>query len=207
MSTDYRSRASEESRACEAFVTISATEERMKVRGVRNCVRCTVVRRSHHSILSGCEGGVISSSRTIFIIAIFCLVGVATTLAGSPAETRERNPATLLTLVLHQDKEQSVADFKTQLEANGFQEAFPPQGVEIVSWTGVLGLGHVITLRLPTYLVPDVRQAVDACKWGKIEPRLYSSYDFEPFWQDMGGPTQEADDGYASGGARMLIAP
>ena len=149
----------------------------------------------------------ISSSRTFFIIAIFCLVGVATMLAGSPAETRERNPATLLTLVLHQDKEQSVAQFKTQLENNGFQETFPPAGVEIVSWTGVLGLGHVITLRLPTYLVPDVRQAVDACEWGKIEPKLYSSYDFEPFWHDLGGQAKQSDDGYASGSARMLIAP
>lgn len=153
------------------------------------------------------------SSRTIGLAVIFCIACASATLAGSAAQTQERNPATLVTLVLHQKKGQSLVAFKEQIEENGFREAFPPEGVEVVSWTGALGLGHVITLRLPTYKIPDVRAVVEGRKWGEIKPKLYSSYDFQPFWQDMGGDNNSVsrssrDSGqYAVESNRMLIAP
>ena len=151
-----------------------------------------------------------TSRRTVGLIAAIFVVGAATTLTGSSAQTAEPNPKTLVTLVLHQDKPQSVAAFKQQIKDNGFAEAFPPEGVEVVSWTGSVDMGHVITLRLPTYKVPEVREAIDNRKWDNIEPRLYSSYDFEPFWEEMGGATNRApcDCDYPQTTAkRMLIAP
>lgn len=150
-----------------------------------------------------------ASRRTFGLIAAICLVG-ATTLAASSAETSERNPKTLVTLVLHQEKPQSVAAFKQQIKDNGFAEAFPPEGVEVVSWTGSVDMGHVITLRLPTYKVPEVRESIENRKWGNIEPRLYSSYDFEPFWEDMGGETNRSPcecEYHQASAKRMLIAP
>lgn len=155
------------------------------------------------------EGAVIPSYRTVSLIVMFCLVGAVATLAGSSAETRERNPSTLVTLVLHQKKTQSLVAFKEQIKANGFQEAFPPDGVEIVSWTGSLGLGHVITLQLPTYKVPEVRAVIENRNWDDIEPKIYSSYDFEPFWKDLGGEMKNSNetDEYTINARRMLIAP
>jgi hypothetical protein len=150
------------------------------------------------------------SSRTVGIIVAICLVGAATTLIGSSAETSERNPKTLVTLVLHQKKSQSVSTFRKQLQANGFADAFPPAGVEVVSWTGSVDMGHVITLRLPNYKIPEVREVIESRKWGNIEPKLYSSYDFEPFWEDMGGEVNKGPDRcdhYRADATRMLIAP
>ncbi len=147
------------------------------------------------------------SPRFVGLILVFCIVGAVATLSGEPAQTRERNPSTLLTLVLHQTKDQSVEEFQQQLRDNHFQQAFPPDGVEIVSWTGVVGMGYVITMRLPNYKVPEVRHAINARKWGDITPKLYSAYDFEPFWHDMGGQTNSQPDRYAQAPPRMLIAP
>ncbi|MGM0557015.1 MAG: hypothetical protein ACQEVA_11600 [Myxococcota bacterium] len=151
-----------------------------------------------------------SVSRTVGLIAVLFLVGLSTSLAGSTAQTSERNPHTLVTLVLHQEASQSLPAFKEQLRENGFTDAFPPAGVEVVSWRGSLELGHVITLRLPTYKIPEVREVVENRQWGSIQPKLYTSYDFEPFWQQIGGEMnktgRECADRRAST-KRMLIAP
>jgi hypothetical protein len=149
-------------------------------------------------------------SRTVGLIVALFLVGAVTTLAGSTAHTSERNPQTLMTLVLHQEASESLPSFKKQLRENGFADVFPPKGVEIVSWRGSLELGHVITLRLPTYKIPEVREVVDNRDWGSIQPKLYTSYDFEPFWQDMGGEMNKTGrecDEYRASAKRMLIAP
>lgn len=150
------------------------------------------------------------SRRTVGLILAICLVGAVTTLAGSTAQTSEKNPKTLVTLVLHQKDAQSVSAFKTQIQENGFAEAFPPDGVEVVSWRGSLELGHVVTLRLPTYKVPEVRALIEGREWSSIEPRLYSSYDFEPFWKEMGGEMNRsghACEDCRANAKRMLIAP
>ncbi|QDG49590.1 hypothetical protein FIV42_02190 [Persicimonas caeni] len=150
------------------------------------------------------------SSRIVSLFLVCLVVSAVATLAGAPAQTQEHNPSTFVTLVLHQKKAESLVAFKEQLKENGFQEAFPPEGVEIVSWTGSLGLGHVITLRLPTYKIPEVREVIEDRQWGDIEPKLYSSYDFEPFWKDIGGETNAGDEvhqEYTVNSRRMLIAP
>lgn len=150
------------------------------------------------------------SSRTIGLVLVLLLVGAVTTLAGSTAHTNERNSKTTVTLVLHQNESQSVEAFQEQLKANGFAEAFPPEEVEIISWRASHELGHVIALQLPNHRLPDVRAMVESREWGAIEPKLYSSYDFLPFWDEIGestSRTRDACDDRRSSVKRMLIAP
>lgn len=45
----------------------------------------------------------------------------------------------LLTIFLKQDETRPLAELNAQLERQGFYKAFPPAGVEVVSWNIVMG--------------------------------------------------------------------
>lgn len=56
--------------------------------------------------------------------------------------------AVMLTILLKHDETRPSTELNAQLEKQGFYQAFPPAGVEVVSWNIVMGIGQVVTLRL-----------------------------------------------------------
>ena len=54
----------------------------------------------------------------------------------------------LLTIFLRHDQSKNLESIQAHLSATGWWERFPPQGVEIVSWNVVMGIGQIVTLRL-----------------------------------------------------------
>src|ERR1700684_2686687 len=71
--------------------------------------------------------------------------------AAAPAENAAptADNAVLLTIFLKHDQSRPLGELNAQLEKQGFYKAFPPAGVEVVSWYVMMGIGQVITLRLP----------------------------------------------------------
>ena len=67
--------------------------------------------------------------------------------AGSAAATPDN--AVLLTVFLKHDQSRPLAELNAQLAKQGFYKAFPPPGVEVVSWTVTMGIGQIVVLRLP----------------------------------------------------------
>ncbi|MDE0716346.1 MAG: hypothetical protein OXH64_00230, partial [Rhodospirillaceae bacterium] len=55
----------------------------------------------------------------------------------------------LLTVFLKHDQSKTLGEFQATLDARDWWRRFPPEGVEIVSWTVAMGLGQIVTLRLP----------------------------------------------------------
>ena len=52
----------------------------------------------------------------------------------------------------------------------GFDKAFPPPGVEVVSWYVEMGIGQVITLRLPASRLREVNRVLEDNAWAPIGP-------------------------------------
>ena len=73
----------------------------------------------------------------------------------------------LLTIILKHDQSQNIDQIQGTLAERAWWDRFPPQGCEIVSWTVAMGLGQIVTLRLPPRLlellmaVHDVDGVVD----------------------------------------------
>src|SRR5713101_5841413 len=63
----------------------------------------------------------------------------------------------LLTIFLRHDQSQTLDEIQARLKQTGFYESFPPPGVEVVSWHVVMGIGQVVTLRLPVGAPTDGR--------------------------------------------------
>ncbi len=55
----------------------------------------------------------------------------------------------LLTVFLKHDQAMNLNEINEKLAKQGYYEKFPPAGVEVDSWYVVMGIGQVVTLRLP----------------------------------------------------------
>jgi hypothetical protein len=97
--------------------------------------------------------------------------------SGTAAATTDN--AILLTIFLKHDQSRPLAELNTQLAKQGFYKAFPPQGMEVVSWYVAMGIGQVITLRLPASRIREVNRVLEDTAWGPYRTEFYMSYDYK----------------------------
>jgi hypothetical protein len=91
----------------------------------------------------------------------------------------------MLTVILRHDQSQTVDEINAHLEKTGFRKNFPPEGVEILSYNIVMGVGHIITLRLPPEKLREVNLAFEHGVWGGFRTEFYPSYDYLKVFYDL----------------------
>jgi hypothetical protein len=89
----------------------------------------------------------------------------------------------LMTVVLRHDQTKTVDEINAQLDKTGFRKMFPPEGVEIVSYNIVMGIGHVITLRVPPEKLRPLNLSIEKGAWGGFRSEFYPTYDYLPIFQ------------------------
>jgi hypothetical protein len=115
---------------------------------------------------------------------------LATVLAFGPAATAQTaapdnaaptaDNAVMLTIFLKHDQSRPLGELNAQLEKQGYYKTFPPAGVEIVSWYVMMGIGQVVTLRLPASRLREVNRAIENTAWGSYHTEFYPTYDYKP---------------------------
>ena len=103
--------------------------------------------------------------------------------ANEPA--RAPGDAALLTIFLRHDQSRPLPEINAQLEKNGWYARFPPAGVEVVSWYVMMGVGQVVTLRVPPDRLREVNLAVENGAWGAFRTEFYPTYDFRQAWEEQ----------------------
>jgi hypothetical protein len=96
---------------------------------------------------------------------------------GSAAATPDN--AVLLTIFLKHDQSRPLSELNAQLAKQGFYKAFPPPGIEVVSWYVEMGIGQVITLRLPASRLREVNRVLEDTAWGAYRTEFYPTYDYK----------------------------
>jgi len=101
--------------------------------------------------------------------------------AQAPADTATPTPdnAVMLTVFLKHDQSRPLAELNAQLEKQGFYKAFPPAGIEVVSWNIVMGVGQVVTLRLPASRLREINRIFETTAWGAYRTEYYATYDYK----------------------------
>ena len=102
---------------------------------------------------------------------------VAAPAAGSATATPDN--AILLTVFLRHDQSRPLSELNAQLAKQGFYKAFPPAGIEVVSWTVAMGIGQIITLRLPATRIREVNRVLEDTAWGAYRTEFYPTYDYK----------------------------
>ena len=96
--------------------------------------------------------------------------------SGSAAATPDN--AILLTVFLKHDQSRPLAELNAQLTRQGFYKAFPPPGIEVVSWNVVMGIGQVIVLCLPANRIREINRVLEDTAWGAYRTEFYPTYDY-----------------------------
>lgn len=102
---------------------------------------------------------------------------VAAPQVGSATATPDN--AVLITVFLRHDQSRPLDELNTRLAKQGFYKAFPPPGVEVVSWTVVMGIGQIVILRLPASRIREVNRVFEDSAWGVYHTDFYPSYDYK----------------------------
>jgi hypothetical protein len=121
-------------------------------------------------------------------MAMVALAGVLTFNAGVRAQTAAAPPensaptadnAVMLTIFLKHDQSRPLGELNAQLTKQGFYKAFPPDGIEVVSWYVMMGIGQVVTLRLPASRLREVNRIFETMAWGVYRTEFYPTYDYK----------------------------
>jgi len=112
---------------------------------------------------------------------------LAQTATPAPAPTENAAPtadnAVMLTVFLKHDQSRPLSELNAQLERQGYYKAFPPAGIEVVSWYVMMGVGQVVTLRLPASRLREVNRLFENMAWGAYRTEFYPTYDYKAIGQ------------------------
>src|ERR1700685_4804683 len=114
----------------------------------------------------------------------------------------------MLTVIRRHDESKTVDEINDHREKTGFRKYFPPQGVEIVSYNIVMGVGHIITLRLPPDKLRETNLAFEKGVWGAFRTEFYPTYDYLRIFSDLklNAPAPQAETS-ATSPARPIPSP
>jgi len=87
--------------------------------------------------------------------------------------------AVMITILLRHDQSRPLGELNAQLEKQGYYKAFPPPGIEVVSWYVMMGIGQVVTLRLPASRLREVNRIFETTAWGAYRTEFYPTYDYK----------------------------
>src|ERR1700722_11576330 len=106
--------------------------------------------------------------------------GAQTTTAPPPgAAVATPDNAILLTVFFRHDQSRPLGELNAQLARQGFYKAFPPPGVEVVSWVVAMGVGQIVTLHLPASRIREVNRVLEDAAWGAYRTEFYPTYDYK----------------------------
>jgi len=105
---------------------------------------------------------------------------------GSPPAADPQHPGTfLLTIFLRHDETKTLPEINQALKSHGWHKSFPSPGVEIVSWYVMMGIGQVVTLRVPAEKLREVNRVIENSAWGGYHTEFYPTYDYRQAWEDQ----------------------
>ena len=111
---------------------------------------------------------------TALVYAALCMVaGTLPVAAQVPPAATAAVPQVgsfLLTVFLRHDQSKTVDQINEHLRQTGWYDKFPPDGVEIVAWYVMMGIGQVVILRVPAEKLRDTNRVIEQTAWAGTEP-------------------------------------
>ncbi len=104
---------------------------------------------------------------------------------AQPAPDPEHPGSFLLTIFLRHDETKTLGEINEHLRLTGWYKSFPPPGVDIVSWYVMMGVGQVVTLRVPADKLRAVNRVIETSAWGGYRTEFYPTYDYRQAWEDQ----------------------
>jgi len=114
-------------------------------------------------------------------IALVIGFGVETAGAQNAPETAAPLPKDyiLLTVFFKHDESKPLGEINKELAERNWIADFPPPGVEVESWYVMMGIGQVVTLRVPPEKVRELNRIIEQKAWGPYRTEFFLTYDYK----------------------------
>lgn len=136
----------------------------------------------------------------LVFFGLFCLqIGFAQPItppdgpSTMPPAAREAD-SVMVTIILKHQQNKNLPEIRRVLEAQGFWDIFPPEDARVVSWNLAMGLGHIITMNVPTGAIRRLNLALENGAWGAFDTEIYLTYDYQTVWEDYIERREEAKE-------------
>jgi hypothetical protein len=97
----------------------------------------------------------------------------------APSVAAQDKGSFLLTVFLRHDQSKTLPEINERLKQNGYYTKFPPEGIDVASWYVMMGIGQVVTLRVPAERVREVNRVIEETAWGGYRTEFYPTYDYK----------------------------
>jgi hypothetical protein len=70
-------------------------------------------------------------------------------------------------------------EINAHLKQTGFFRQFPPPRIDVVTWYVMMGIGQVVTLKVPPNRLREVNRVIEQTAWGGFRTEFYPTYDYQ----------------------------
>jgi hypothetical protein len=113
----------------------------------------------------------------LLIACLFVFSLQPTTAQTPPGPAATPSDYILLTIIMRHDQARNLGEINELQAQSGFWAKFPPEGIEIESWYIAMGLGYIVTLRVPPARLREVNRVVEQTAWKAFRTEFYPTYD------------------------------
>jgi hypothetical protein len=117
------------------------------------------------------------------MIKVLAITTLLSLLLGKADAQKTVNDSIMITIFLKHQQDKSLDSIQHNLDKTAFWKMFPPKTARIVSWYVMMGIGQVVTLKLPAADLRTLNLSIEKGAWGAFNTEFYPTYDYYPVWE------------------------
>jgi len=90
----------------------------------------------------------------------------------------------MITVFLKHQQNKNLKEIQKVQETNKLWELFPPKEARVISWYVMMGIGQVVTVKIPAHALRTLNLAIENGAWGAFDTEFYPTYDYVPIWRN-----------------------
>lgn len=111
-------------------------------------------------------------------------MGLFSVRCQAQATAQAASDSIMITIFLKHQQDKNLQQIRTIQTQNKFLDMFPPKEARVVSWYVMMGIGQVVTVKIPARSLRTLNLAIENGAWGAYSTEFYPTYDYVPVWQE-----------------------
>jgi len=102
---------------------------------------------------------------------------------GGSVHAQQSQDSILITIFLRHQQDKNLDSLQVIQKKNHFAELFPPKFARVISWYVMMGIGQVVTVKIPAAELRTLNLSIEKGAWGAFNTDFYPTYDYMPIWK------------------------
>jgi len=121
--------------------------------------------------------------RTIILLFLMAACYCHSLQAQSPSPANPGSDSIMITIFLKHQQDKSLDSIQGIEKKNHFDQLFPPKSARVISWYVMMGIGQVVTVKIPAAELRTLNLSIEKGAWGAFNTEFYPTYDYMPVWK------------------------